>query len=54
MELKNGRIDLVAQSVAIANILIKNNPDDYEIVGEVGEKSYTSCNTKPMASISTY
>ncbi len=42
MELKNGRIDLVAQSVAIANILIKNNPDDYEIVGEVGEKSYTS------------
>lgn len=42
MELKSGRIDVVAQSVSIANVLIKNNPDDYEIIGEVGEKSYTS------------
>lgn len=42
MELKNGRVDLVAQSVAIANVLIKDHPNDYEIVGEVGDKCYTS------------
>lgn len=42
MELKNGRVDAVAQSVSIASVLIKENPDDYEILGEVGTKSYTS------------
>lgn len=42
MELKNNRVDMVAQSVAIANVLIKDHPNDYEIVGEVGNKSYTS------------
>jgi polar amino acid transport system substrate-binding protein len=42
MELKNNRVDLVAQSIAIANVLIKDHPNDYEIVGEVGNKSYTS------------
>ncbi|MBV4427505.1 transporter substrate-binding domain-containing protein [Clostridium tyrobutyricum] len=42
MELKNSRVDLVAQSVAIANVLIKDHPNDYEIVGEIGSKSYTS------------
>lgn len=42
MELKNGRVDAVAQSVAIANVLIKDHPNDYEIVGPVGTKCYTS------------
>ncbi len=40
LELKNGVIDLVAQSVSNANVLVKNNPGVYEIVGEIGDKTY--------------
>lgn len=42
LELKNGVIDCVAQSVTNANVLIKNNPGVYEIVGEIGAKNYFS------------
>lgn len=40
MELKNGTIDLVAQGYAQSATLVKNNPDDYEIVGVIGSKTY--------------
>lgn len=40
MELKNGTIDLVAQGYAQSATLVKNNPDDYEIVGNIGGKTY--------------
>lgn len=40
MELKNGAIDLVAQGYAQSATLVKNNPDDYEIVGTIGSKTY--------------
>lgn len=39
LELKNGVIDLVAQSVSNANVLVKNNPGVYEIVGEIGRQN---------------
>lgn len=42
LELQNGNIDFVAQSVSNANVLVKNNPGVYEIVGEVGPKTYFS------------
>ena len=32
MELKNGKLDLVAQNYASLAALVKNNPDDYEFV----------------------
>ena len=40
MELKNGTIDLVAQGYAQSATLVKNNPDDYEIIGTIGSKTY--------------
>lgn len=40
MELKNGAIDLVAQGYAQSATLVKNNPDDYEIVGTIGTDTY--------------
>lgn len=39
MELKNGRIDLVAQNYASCASVIKNNPDDYEFVTGGGDKA---------------
>ncbi|MBR1866386.1 MAG: transporter substrate-binding domain-containing protein [Lachnospiraceae bacterium] len=32
MELKNGKVDIVAQNYASAAAIVKNNPDDYELV----------------------
>lgn len=32
MELKNGKLDIVAQNYASAAAIVKNNPDDYELV----------------------
>lgn len=40
MELKNQTIDLVAQGYAQSAALVKKDPDNYEIVGTIGSKTY--------------
>ena len=42
IDLKNGRIDLIFPVLPMANMLIKEEPDTYEIVSTFGEKSYMS------------
>lgn len=42
LDLKNGRIDAIAQSLPIASILVKENPDDFEIVGQITKNQYVT------------
>ena len=46
LELKNGRIDLVAQNYASCAAVVKNNPDDYVIVADAnGNAEYVGTDT---------
>lgn len=40
LELKNGRIDAIVLDPIMGNELLKNEPNTYKIIGEIGEKSY--------------
>lgn len=42
LELKNGRIDAVCQSLPALQVLMKNQPGVFELVGVIGDKRYIS------------
>lgn len=46
IDLKNGRIDAVAQALPVALTTIKNDPETYELLGPIGAKRYVTWATR--------